>query len=386
MKELRAIFAGGGTGGHLFPAIAIANQLKNRVEPETRTDFLFIGTKRGLEYRMRERLGYPLETINVRGLQRSLTLTNLLFPIVLIGSIIKSIMILSRFRPDIVIGTGGYVMAPVILAAVLLGKKRVIQEQNSFPGLATRKLARMVHKLFLGFGSAERYFKNKHNLVETGNPVKEIIGKVNKQEGIDFFGLDSNKKTVLIIGGSLGASKINENIKNGLKKLPENYQLIWQTGERDYKEVAACAGDKVSGRALFPFLNRMELAYSAADLVVARAGALTLAEIAICNLPAILIPYPYATGDHQLKNALDFSKNGAAIVIENKQLDSTDLLGKAVEMYESGQIDKMSKVALSNSGNSKKSAVDKIINEILELVKYKKGEPIAEQRGNSNQV
>ncbi len=386
MKELRAIFAGGGTGGHLFPAIAIANRLKDRVEPDTRTEFLFVGTKRGLEYRMRKRLGYQLETINVRGIQRSLTLTNLLFPIVLIGSIIKSIFILSRFKPDIVIGTGGYVMAPVILAAVLLGRRRVIQEQNSYPGLATRKLAGMVDKLFLGFGSAARYFKKNHNLVETGNPVKDIIGKVSRQEGINIFQLDSNKKTIFILGGSLGASKINNNIKNGLEKLPENYQLIWQTGERDYKEVAAFAGDKVSGRALFPFLNRMELAYAAADFIIARAGALTLAEIAVCKLPAILIPYPFATGNHQMINARTYSENGSAVIIEDGQLDATSLLEQVVGLFESGQIEKMSEAVSSNSKNSTPSAVDKIVDEILGLIKYKEGETVAEHRGDSSKV
>lgn len=386
MKKLRAIFAGGGTGGHLFPAITIANRLKERVEPDTKAEFLFVGTKRGLEYRMRKRLGYPLELINARGLQRSLTLTNLLFPIVLIGSILKSILILSRFKPDIVIGTGGYVMAPVILAAVLLGKARVIQEQNSYPGLATRKLAGMVDKLFLGFASASRYFKKGCNLIETGNPVKEIIGKVSRQEGIDFFRLDRNKKTILILGGSQGASKINNNIKNGLEKLPDDFQLIWQTGERDYKEVAAYAGGKVSGRALFPFLSRMELAYAAADLVIARAGALTLAEIAVCKLPAILIPYPFATGNHQMINARAHSENGSAIVIEDKQLETVGLLEKAIEPYGTDLIDKMSKAASSRSENSTQSAVDKIVDEILGLIKIEKGETVAEHRGNSSQV
>lgn len=386
MKELRAIFAGGGTGGHLFPAIAIANRMKERVEPDTRTEFLFIGTKRGLEYRMRKRLGFPLEIINVRGLQRSLAIANLLFPIVLIGSIIKSILIITRFKPDIVIGTGGYVMAPVILAAVLLGKRRVIQEQNSYPGLATRKLAGMANKLFLGFGSAASYFKKSDNLIETGNPVKKIIGKVSRQEGINFFRLDDNKKTILILGGSQGASKINNNIKDGLEKLPDNYQLIWQTGERDYKEVAAYAGGKVSGRALFPFLNRMELAYAAADLVIARAGALTLAEIAVCNLPALLIPYPFATGDHQMINARTYSESGAAVIIEDGQLDKAGLLKKVVELYESGQIKKMSEAALSNSESNVQSAVDKIVDEILGLIKYKKGETVADHRGDSSQV
>ncbi len=386
MNKLRIIFAGGGTGGHLFPAITIANRLKKRVEPDTRAEFLFVGTKRGLEYRMRNNLGYPLELINARGLQRSLTLTNLLFPIVLIGSILKSILILSRFKPDVVIGTGGYVMAPVILAAVLLGKARVIQEQNSYPGLATRKLAGMVDKLFLGFGSASRYFKKGCNLIETGNPVKEIIGKASRQEGIDFFRLDENKKTILILGGSQGASKINSNIKDDLEKLPDDFQLIWQTGERDYKEVAAYAGGKVSGRALFPFLSRMELAYAAADLVIARAGALTLAEIAVCKLPAILIPYPFATGNHQMINARAHSENGSAIIIEDKQLEIAGLLEKAVGLYESGQMDKMSKAASSRSENSTQSAVDKIVDEILGLIKFEKGETVAKHHGDSNQV
>jgi len=386
MKELRAIFAGGGTGGHLFPAIAIADRLRQRVTPGTRAEFIFIGTKRGLEYRMREKLGYPLELINVRGLQRSLTLTNLLFPVVLITSILKSMLILTRFRPDIVVGTGGYVMAPVILAAVLLGKRCVIQEQNSYPGLATRKLAGMVDRLFLGFGSASRYFKKGCHMIETGNPVNEIIGTVSRQEGVDFFRLDGNKKTVLILGGSQGASRINDNIMHGLEKLPDDFQLIWQTGERDYKEVAAYAGGKVSGRALFPFLDRMELAYAAADLVIARAGALTLAEIAVCRLPAILIPYPFATGNHQMINARAHSENRSAIIIEDKQLETVSLLEKVEELYETGQIDKMSEAASSYPEDEPRAAVDKIADEILGLIKFEKGDTIAEHRRDSNQV
>jgi len=295
-------------------------------------------------------------------------------------------MIISRFKPDIVIGTGGYVMAPVILAAVLLGKKRVIQEQNSFPGLATRKLAGKVHKLFLGFGSAARYFRNNQNLVETGNPVKDIIGKVSREDGINFFQLDNNKKTIFVLGGSLGASKINDNIKNGLAELPENYQLIWQTGERDYKEVAAFAGDKVSGRALFPFLNRMELAYAAADFIVARAGALTLAEIAVCGLPSILIPYPFATGNHQMINAKDFAEKGTAIVIADEKLVRVNLLEKVVELDNSGQIEKMTAVAKAGASKNKQPAVDKIVDEILGVINYQEGEAVAKHHRDSNQV
>ncbi len=372
MNSVKAIFAGGGTGGHLFPAITIADFLKKRVEPKGKMEILFVGTRRGIEYRMRGELVYPLELINIRGLRRSLSLSNLLFPLLLIGSILKSLLIVSRFKPHIVIGTGGYVMAPVILAAVILGVPRVIQEQNSYPGLATRKLGPMVNRLFLGFGEAARFFKKSCNLTETGNPVKDTIGKALRQEGIDFFQLDNNKKTIFILGGSLGALKINRNIMSNLNQLPYDCQLIWQTGEGDYKEVAASAGGRVTGRALIPFISRMDLAYAAADLIIARAGAVTLAEIEVAGLPAILIPYPYAAGDHQMLNARAFAEKGGAIIIENDRLDSVSLLDEAVGLFKSGKISEMSQASAARKNFRTKAAADAIVDEILELINYDK--------------
>lgn len=371
MNKLRAIFAGGGTGGHLFPALAIANHLKKRIEADMDADFIFIGTKKGLEYRIKDKLGYRLELINIIGLRRSLTPLNLLFPILLVGSILKSMLIVSRFKPDIVIGTGGYVMAPVILAAVLLGKRRVIQEQNSYPGLATRKLASMVDRLFLGFGDAAKYLHKGSLTIETGNPVKDVIGKVSREEGLKHFGLDENKKTILILGGSQGASKINNNIMQNLMRLPDNFQLIWQTGERDYKEVAAVAGGKVTSRALFPFIDNVELAYAAADMVIARSGAITLAEIGTAGLPAVLIPYPYATGNHQMINAGSYAEGGVAVIIENEKLDDIDLLAESVKLMETGQAGKMADALSARNKNRQKPAVDMIVDEILKLIKSK---------------
>jgi len=372
MTTVRAIFAGGGTGGHLFPALTIADTMRKRFEPNGKTNFIFVGTKRGLEYRMRADLGYPLELINIRGLRRSLSPSNLLFPFLLIGAMIKSLTMLSKFKPNIVIGTGGYVMGPVLLAAFLLGIPRVIQEQNSYPGLATRKLGPLVNKLFLGFGEAARYLKKSCTIIETGNPVKDTIGTGSREEGINFFGLDKNKKTIFILGGSLGALKINRNIMSGLEQLSDSYQLIWQTGEGDYKDVAAFAGGKVPSRALIPFITRMDLAYATADLIIARSGAITLAEIEASALPAILVPYPFATGDHQMFNARSFAETGGAVIIENDQLEKISLLKESAEIFENGRLIKMKEAAVVRKKIRTKAAADLIVDEILELINHAK--------------
>ncbi|MCX6827320.1 MAG: undecaprenyldiphospho-muramoylpentapeptide beta-N-acetylglucosaminyltransferase, partial [candidate division Zixibacteria bacterium] len=341
MRQMKVIFAGGGTGGHLFPAIAIAKKLKARLEPEYAADFIFVGTRRGLEYRIKEKLGYPLALINVRGMSRSLSLYNLMVPFLLVAAVVKSLILINKFHPHLVIGTGGYVMGPVILAALIINKPCVIQEQNSYPGLTTRKLASRVDRVFLGFGAAANYLSRKCRAIETGNPVKDAIGKISKVEGRTHFQFNDNGKVILILGGSQGALAINRNILRNLNNLRDGYRVIWQTGERDYKDVAAQAGGKVSSRALFPFTEKIEMAYAAADMIIARAGALTLAEIAAAGLPAILIPYPYAAGDHQRKNAMAFAQNGAAVIFQDEQLDKIDLLSEAVKLLESSCYEKM---------------------------------------------
>jgi len=372
MRKFKAIFAGGGTGGHLTPALAIANNLKAKIGNKAEADFLFIGTRRGIEFKVREKLGYPLALINIRGLSRSLSLSNLMFPFLLIGAVLKSMSIIGSFKPDIVIGTGGYVMGPVLLAAYFKGVNRVLQEQNSYPGLTTRRLAPLTDRVFLGFHDAVGYLSEKCRVIDSGNPVNELVGSVPKEEGLRYFEFDHSKKTIMIMGGSQGASNINKNILRNLDGLDEKYQLIWQTGDRDYKDVTASAGGRVSGRSLFPFTDRIELAYAAADIIIARAGALSLAEIAAAGLPSILIPFPFATGDHQMKNAESFARNGAAVIIRDNDLERIDLLGKAVELIQTDNLEVMSRAAGENHLINGKRAVDIICDEILELTEFDK--------------
>lgn len=373
MKKLKAIFAGGGTGGHLYPALAIADRLKALVGFDCEADFRFVGTKRGIEYRMKERLGYPLSLITVRGLSRSGIVRNLLFPFLLAGATIKSIFIILRFSPDVIVGTGGYVMGPVLLAAVLMNRRCVIQEQNSYPGVTTRQLAHRVDKVFLGFGEAVKYFKKGCDVVETGNPVKSIIGTVSKEEARKYFGFDNDDKIILVLGGSQGASSINNNILMHLETLSDSYRLIWQTGERDYKEVAAKAGGRVSGRALFAFTDHIELAYAAADIAIARAGALTLAELEAAGLPSVLIPYPFAAEDHQRKNAEVYAAAGASFIIYDKELGEMNLLKGTITLLEDGSYEKMKAALETFRLKRKKPAVDIIAEEILALTGFERG-------------
>ncbi len=374
MKKLKAIFAGGGTGGHLYPALAIANKLRSIVEPQGEIDFRFVGTRRGVEYRMRDSLGYPLTLITVRGLSRKGILRNILFPFLLIGSTLKSMLLIFRISPDIVVGTGGYVMGPVLMAAVIMNRRCVIQEQNSYPGVTTRQLAHRVDKVFLGFGEARKYLKKLSETVETGNPVKESVGTVSREKAREYFGFDIDDKVILVLGGSQGASSINNNILGHLETLPDKYRIIWQTGERDYKEVAAKAGGKVSGRALFSFSDHIETAYAAADIAIARAGALTLAELEAAGLPSVLVPYPYATADHQKKNAEVYVNAGASFLIYDNELDEVSLIKGTVALLEDGSVVKMKDAIDKMRRKRKKPAADIIADEILSLVGFERGD------------
>ena len=367
-KALRIVFAGGGTGGHLYPAIAIANRIEQMLEGKETVEILFVGTRRGLEYRMKDTLGYPLRTVNIRGLARSLTPKNLLVPFIAVGALIKASSILSSFRPDVVVGTGGYVCWPVLRMAAMKKITTVLQEQNSFPGLTIRKLAGRAKRIYLGFADAQKHLRTDAAMLVTGNPVRREIASGNRATAIKEFGLDSGKKTILVLGGSQGARAINHAVLKSLetKELDDKYQLLWQTGKRDYTEVNARANRKVSVT-LFPFAQDMPSVYAAADLVVARSGALTLAEVAACALPAILIPFPHAAGDHQKKNAQSYARGEAAVMIEEKDLADVDLLQRAVALMESGEYEKMGQKAkdLAAAG---KPAVDVIAEDIINLI------------------
>jgi UDP-N-acetylglucosamine--N-acetylmuramyl-(pentapeptide) pyrophosphoryl-undecaprenol N-acetylglucosamine transferase len=318
---------------------------------------------------MRESLGYPLHLINVRGITRSLTLRNLLVPFILIGALVQSMLLLRKLSPDVVVGTGGYVSWPVLKVAALKKIVTVLQEQNSFPGVTTRRLAQRAERIYLGFERAREHLRTKGKIIVTGNPVRASVMNGSRSEAIKAFGLDPEKKTILVLGGSQGARTVNNAVLASLEKtqLPAEYQLLWQTGKRDYKEVTARSGRKVTGCALFPFADRMDLVYAAADLAIARAGALTLAELAACGLPSILIPYPFAAGDHQRKNAADLVDRKMAVVIDEKDLDAVDLLGEAVALHRSERFQQM-KRTIAEWNQGRRPAADVIAEDIVNLI------------------
>jgi len=368
-RPARIIFAGGGTGGHLFPAIAIADRIREILKNNGGSEILFVGTKRGIEFRMKDKLGYPLHLINMRGIVRSFTLTNLLVPFVIIGALLKSYFLLNRFKPDIVVGTGGYVSWPVLKMANWKKIKTVLQEQNSFPGITTRQLAGKAASVYLGFNKAKEYLNTNAKIKVTGNPVRGTMSDGNRDEALKEFGLDSSKKTILILGGSQGARAINEAVLAGLEKIHDNnnYQLLWQTGKRDNKDVTALVGRKVQDCALFPFAHNMSQVYAVADLAIARAGALTLAELIECNIPSILIPYRFAAGDHQRKNAQDMTAMGLAEIIDENDLNNINLIEEAISLMESDRFEKM-KNKLREETQNRKPAVDVIAEDIINII------------------
>lgn len=379
MRALRVIFAGGGTGGHLYPALAIAEGLRKKLLPRE-CQISLVGSRRGIEYRKRHELGFPLELIPVRGFRRSLSWKNLLFPFSLIAAMIKSNNLLSRLKPDLVVGTGGYVSGPVVSRALARGITCAIQEQNSYPGFTTRKLAGKVKRVYLGFADAKKHLPDNSCTLLTGNPVRSDIGTVDRGEALKIFGLNEHKKTIVILGGSQGARSINNAVLAGLKDLPEDVQLLWQTGEGERERVQAelpkiSAGcDNLSERVcLLGFTTKMAAVYAAADIIIARAGALTIAEILASGAPSILVPYPFAAADHQTNNARSIEKNGAALVLIDADLSKDSKTGGVLQLATQALADGRAKsmrdnIASANQG-ADKSAVEMIVTDLLELLK-----------------
>ncbi len=369
LRTARIIFAGGGTGGHLYPAIAIADRMTALLGERMSVEILFVGTKRGLEYRIKDSMRYPLHLINVRGIARRLSLQNLLVPFNVIGSLWKARALLRQFSPHLVVGTGGYVSWPVMRAASGRGIPTALQEQNSFPGITTRQLAPRANRIYLGFSKAQEYFRTSGRVLVTGNPVRPNIAGGNRRDALNLFKLDPDKKTILILGGSQGARAINQAVLHGLRHglLPEGCQLLWQTGKRDYTEVTAQAGDKASGHSLFPFENRMDLVYAAADLAIARAGAITLAELEACAVPSVLIPYPFAAGDHQRKNAEETVRQGFAMLVDESDPAIPEILRLAASELSSGRAEQK-RQAIVTATKGKRPAVDVIAEDLIELL------------------
>lgn len=317
---MKVIISGGGTGGHIFPAIAIANALR---EIDKSAEILFVGALGRMEMEKVPAAGYKIEGLWISGLQRRLTLDNLSFPFKVISSLMKAKRIIKSFRPDVAVGTGGYASGPLLRVASGMGIPSLIQEQNSFPGITNKLLANKVNRICVAYPGMEKYFPDNKILV-TGNPVRQDIldltGK--KAEAMKFFGLDPSKKTLLVIGGSLGARTINESMTGCLDMLMKNgIQVIWQTGKSFSHQGGA-------GAWVGAFISRMDLAYAAADIVVSRAGAISLSELAVVKKPCILVPSPNVAEDHQTKNAMALVNNEAALFV--KDSESRQKLGKEI--------------------------------------------------------
>lgn len=363
---MRVLFAGGGTGGHLFPAIALADGIKRR-EPGTRV--LFVGTSSGVESKVVPKAGYDLELISMRGFKRGSLLEILTFPFFLLKALWRSFRVIRGFEPDVVVGTGGYVSGPVVFTAALLGIPTLIQEQNSYPGLTTRLLARWVDQVHLSFSQSVRYFKRRDNLRVSGNPIRADLGSVNGSEAKGRFGLDGRKKTVLIVGGSQGAHSINMAMLEALGELAGkgNIQVLWQTGRRDYEHVKAASARYGLKVAVEEFIDDMASAYGAADMAVCRAGATTIAEITRCGLPAILIPYPFAAADHQLFNARTLVEAGAAKLVFDHELNGEKLAATLMDML----IDQrgLATMAEKSRGLGRPEAAKRIVDAIFKLAR-----------------
>lgn len=325
----KVIISGGGTGGHIFPAIAIANGLKEKI-PEI--DILFIGAKDRMEMDRVPAAGYPIKGLWISGFQRSLSLKNLSFPFKLMASLFKARQIIRSFQPDLVIGVGGYASGPTLRAASKKGIPTLIQEQNSYAGVTNRLLGNSVDKICTAYENMDQFFP-KEKITLTGNPIRQEIlnNSLSREEGARCFGLDTNKKILLAMGGSLGARSINEGIGENLDLLLENQvQVIWQTGKLFYSQATQIVEQKGSGSQVNvqEFIGDMAHAYAACDVIVSRAGAIAVSEICCVGKPTILVPSPYVAEDHQTQNAKALVEKEAALLV--KDLDTVELLGKEV--------------------------------------------------------
>ena len=315
---MKIIISGGGTGGHVYPAIAIADAIK---EIRPGAQILFVGAKGKLEMEKVPQAGYPIEGLWISGFQRKLTFRNLLFPIKLISSLIKANNIVRQFRPDVVVGVGGYASGPLLKMAARKKIPTVLQEQNSRPGVTNKLLAGSANKICVAYSGMERFFK-KEKIVLTGNPVRAGIFKNlenKKEKALAHFGFDKNKKTIFVFGGSLGARTINEAMAAGfdLLKKKQNIQVLWQVGRLYEKEYKNCPTANLKNVKTRIFIDRMDLAYALADIVIGRAGALTISELCLAGKPAILIPSPNVAEDHQTKNAMALVEKNAALMIKD---------------------------------------------------------------------
>lgn len=364
----RVIISGGGTGGHIFPAVAIANALK-KIAPDT--EILFVGANGRMEMEKVPAAGYKIIGLDIQGFQRSSLLKNALLPLKLFKSVLKARSIIKDFKPDAVVGVGGYASGPLLYAASQMGIPYLIQEQNSFAGITNKWLGKDASVICVAFEGMEKFFP-KDKIMLTGNPIrKEAVDIENKRfAAAELLSLSPSKKTILITGGSLGSGTLNKSMLAGLEKIRKaDVQLVWQTGKYYYSSITEqLQGKDLSGIRVLEFLHRMDLAYAVADLVISRAGAGTIAELCAIKKPVILVPSPNVAEDHQTKNAMALVKNNAALMVSDSMAE-TELVDVALLLLN----DKNKCKELSeNIARMELSDADEIIaREVLKLAKQR---------------
>ena len=322
-KKIKVLVSGGGTGGHIFPAISIANAIKNKCP---NADILFVGAENRMEMEKVPAAGYPFIGLQISGFDRKHLLKNIKVLFRLFKSIRLADKTVKSFSPDIAVGVGGYASGPTLWAAALRVIPTLILEQNSYAGVTNKLLASKAKAICVAYENMDRFFP-KDRIILTGNPVRQELQNdtINREEAIRFFNLDPSKKTILVIGGSLGARTINNSIAAGIEKIPQNIQLIWQSGKGyDTQAQKALEEKKPENIKQMPFISRMDMAYKAADLVISRAGASSISELCLLGKPVILIPSPNVAEDHQTKNAQALSTKNAALMI--RDCDAQNLL------------------------------------------------------------
>jgi len=329
--------AGGGTGGHLFPALEIAKAIKKKWQ----ADILFFGTKNGLESRKVPQEGFPIVYLPVAGFHRRITVKNLTFPFKLLKSLSVCRKELKAFRADLAIGTGGYVMGPVLRSAQKLGIPIVLQEQNSYPGVTTRLLAAKAERVFLAYEEAKQYLPEQSRTVLCGNPLRITNVTEKREDLLAEFGLSPQKKTIMVFGGSQGAASINGAVLELLRRdfFPPEYQLLWQTGIWEYKSITTAVKEWPNeSLRIMPFIDAMAKAYAVADFAVCRAGAMTISELMFAGLPAVFIPYPHAAADHQYHNARAVAEKGAALLVRDDENMLNNLIDTLQSIFD-GRVD-----------------------------------------------
>jgi UDP-N-acetylglucosamine--N-acetylmuramyl-(pentapeptide) pyrophosphoryl-undecaprenol N-acetylglucosamine transferase len=365
-KKLKILISGGGTGGHIFPAIAIANKLKNKFK---NAEILFVGAKGRMEMEKVPAAGYPIKGLWISGFQRSLSAENISFPFKLISSLYKAGNIIKKFKPDVAVGTGGYASGPLLYKASKSKIPTLILEQNSYPGITNKILGKTVDIVCVAYQGMEKYFPPE-KIVLTGSPIREEIlySKIKRPEALDYFELSSELPVLLIIGGSQGARGINNAILNNLASIiDKGIQIIWQTGKSSFQE----AKQKIEENALTSivkvkeFISRMDMAYAAADVIVSRAGAIAIAEIIAVGKPAVFIPLPSAAEDHQTKNAKALTEKGAGLLLKESEANNK-IADMVTDLILSDERKRKIKENLKKFKTS--DATEKIIEQIIKLL------------------